>query len=146
MVKVAAAPARGSAAMRNGTGDPWPAAKIDDALTDDAIIAALKGRLKYVHSTPAQALAQVVREPNVATKPNNFGEKAVDVPVLVAFAGSVLYSLSAERAATLLTNASGAAKTLSNTSRSPRQKTSQNAYSNVAVSMSTLCALRKSSS
>ena len=33
MVNVAAAPARGSAAMRNGTGDPWPAAKIDDAAT-----------------------------------------------------------------------------------------------------------------
>jgi len=84
----------------------WQQSVVDESLPDDAIIKALTARLKYVHTTPAQALSQVVREPNIAKKPNMFGEHAVDAPVLSAFAGSVMYNLSEGRAAQLLSNVS----------------------------------------
>ena len=85
----------------------WQPSRMDDSLSDDALIRALASRLKYVHTTAGQALAQVVKEPNIATKPNNFGGHGVDAKVLVAFAGSVLYNLSEARAAALLANHSG---------------------------------------
>ena len=73
----------------------------------DAIIKALGARLKYVHTTAAQALAQVVKEPNIVKNPNAFGEHGVDAPVLMAFAASVLYNMSRKRAEQLLSSQRG---------------------------------------
>jgi len=63
-----------------------------------------------VHTTAAQALAACVLEPNVATKPHNFGSHGVDVAVLRAFAAQLLYNLTEARAASFLLRASGAQK------------------------------------
>lgn len=84
----------------------WQPSSLEDRLGDDAIINALKARLKYVHSSAAEALSQAVKEPNVAKKPHNFADHGVDAKCLVAFAGQVLYRLSEARAGELLTNAS----------------------------------------
>jgi len=89
----------------------WQPGAIDEKLSDGAIIHALRQRLKYVHTTPVEALAQCVKDPNVAKNPNAFGEHGVDAAVLVAFAAQVLYNLSEARASSLLLNASGSAKT-----------------------------------
>ena len=88
----------------------WQASELDDRISDEALIHALKARLEYVHTSAAQALAACVHEPNVAKKPGHFGEHGVDVAVLKAFAAQLLYYLTDARAAALLTSASGKAR------------------------------------
>ena len=85
----------------------WQPSALDETLSDDALLRALAARLKYVHTTAAQCLAQVVKEPNVAKNPNAFGEHGVDAPVLRAFAASLLYNLSLGRCERLLANKRG---------------------------------------
>ena len=67
---------------------------IDETLSDDAILRLIASRLKYVHTTPAACLAQVVREPNILKNPNAFGEHGVDANTFKAFAACVMYNLS----------------------------------------------------
>lgn len=88
----------------------WQASTLDESMPDEAIIAALRARLAYVHTSAPQALAAVVGEPNVAAKPHVFGEHGVDAAVLRAFAAQLLYNLTEARASALLLRASGAAK------------------------------------
>ena len=88
----------------------WQPSTLEEGLSDEAIVAGLKHRLAYVHTTAAQALAACVLEPNVATKPHNFGSHGVDVAVLRAFAAQLLYNLTEARAASFLLRASGAQK------------------------------------
>mmetsp|Transcript_12017 Transcript_12017/g.24161 ORF Transcript_12017/g.24161 Transcript_12017/m.24161 type:complete len:343 (+) Transcript_12017:112-1140(+) len=85
----------------------WTASSLDDSLSDAAIIDALKKRLKYVHTTPSQALASCCQEPSLAANPDAYHDYGVDQSVLIAFAGQLLYNLSEGRAAQLLTNISG---------------------------------------
>jgi len=75
-------------------------------MSDDALIAALRARFKYVHTTPVEALAQCVGDPNVAKNPNAFGAHGVDAKVFQAFAAQVLFNVSEERAAEFLKAAS----------------------------------------
>lgn len=88
----------------------WQPSNVDGKggapMSDDALIAALKTRFKYVHTTPIEALAQCVGDPNVAKNPNAFGAHGVDGKVFQAFAAQVLYNLSEERAAQFLKGAS----------------------------------------
>jgi len=86
----------------------WSASHLDDGLSDAEIVDALKKRLKYVHTSPAQALAECVREPRLASDPGAYSSHGVDAPVLQAFCAQLLYNLSDGRAARLLANISGA--------------------------------------
>ena len=43
-------------------------------MSDDALIQALKTRLKYVHTSAPQALSAVVGEPNIVKNPNAFAK------------------------------------------------------------------------
>jgi len=88
----------------------WRPSDVDAQMSDDALIQALKTRLKYVHTTAPQALSAVVGEPNIVKNPNAFGEKGVDAAVFRAFASQLMYNLSEERASQFLTNASGSQK------------------------------------
>lgn len=65
-------------------------------------------RGRYVHTSPAQALAECVREPRLASDPGAYSSHGVDAPVLQAFCAQLLYNLSDGRAARLLANISGA--------------------------------------
>ena len=85
----------------------WTASNLDDALSDEQIIDALRKRLKYVHSTPAQALAACVRQPGLANAPEAFAGYGVDVRCLVAFASQLLYNVSEARGARMLSAVSG---------------------------------------
>lgn len=62
---------------------------------------------RYVHTSPAEALAQVVCVPQLAKSPMSFESYGVDPHCLVAFAAQVLYNLSEGRAAKLLAAVSG---------------------------------------
>ncbi len=86
----------------------WTAGNLDDALSDAEIVDALKKRLKYVHTSPEQALAACVREPRLAIEPEAYESHGVDAAVLQAFAAQLLYNVSDARAAQLLANISGA--------------------------------------
>ena len=85
----------------------WTASALDDRMSDEQIIEALKKRLKYVHSTAAQALAACVKQSQLANTPEAFAGYGVHPPCMVAFTAQLLYNLSEARAATLLSNVSG---------------------------------------
>jgi len=83
----------------------WQHSVLDPQVSDEALFKAIAARLKYVHTTPQEALAQVVGEPNLAKNINAFGEHGVDAPVFAALAASVLFNLDESRARTALYNA-----------------------------------------
>jgi len=85
----------------------WTATSLDEQLSDPQIIDALKKRLRYVHTTPAQALAACCCEPRLAIDPHAYETYGVDPAVLTAFCAQLLYNLSDSRAAQLLARLSG---------------------------------------
>lgn len=87
----------------------WSISALDDTLSDEEILRHLRKRLRYVRASATEALAQCVRSPSLTVRRTLEDDaRVVDADVLVAFAGSLLYSLSAPRAARLLRTARGA--------------------------------------
>jgi len=81
-------------------------AELEDNLSDSEIIAALKQRLRKIHTSPAEALAMCMQVPAIATSGNagSLNFPLVDRGVLGAFAEQLQYILSPNRAETFLRN------------------------------------------
>ena len=85
----------------------WKMTDMDESGSDASIVAAMAKRLKTLRKTAAAALAQCVRVPSIKSTPLPADLPSVDLPVLAAFARTLMFNLSDERAERLMLNASG---------------------------------------
>lgn len=85
---------------------------VDDSMSDEAFVAALKQRLRKIHVDPAEALSQCMCEPSVASMDGNSDAPStlprVDVNVVVSFAGQLNLNVNDSRAEDFLANVNAA--------------------------------------